>query len=165
MFMSERLVTVFGGGGFVGRYVVQALLRAGARVRIAERHPKRAWFLKAQANLGQVRFCAADITRPETLSAAVAGADAVINLVGILKAILTPYKAQAQQCCSRCEGGWRAHFVQMSAIGADAQAPSRYGRTKGEGEAAVRAPFPARRSCGLRSSSGVRIVSSTALPR
>ncbi|WP_423787477.1 NmrA family NAD(P)-binding protein, partial [Klebsiella pneumoniae] len=51
--MNDKLVTVFGGGGFVGRYVVRALLRAGARVRVAERDPRRAWFLKTQGGLGQ----------------------------------------------------------------------------------------------------------------
>lgn len=140
--MSERLVTVFGGGGFVGRYVVQALLRDGARVRIAERHPKRAWFLKAQADLGQVQFCAADITRPETMSAAVAGADTVINLVGILKGDFDAVQsAGAANVAAAAKKAGVRNFVQMSAIGADAQSPSRYGRTKGEGEAAVRAAF------------------------
>ena len=80
--MTDALVTVFGGGGFVGRYVVEALLRRGARVRIAERSPKNAYYLKAQANLGQITYVPADITQPETLTAAIAGADAVINLVG-----------------------------------------------------------------------------------
>jgi uncharacterized protein YbjT (DUF2867 family) len=141
--MSERLVTVFGGGGFVGRYVVQALLRDGARVRIAERHPKRAWFLKAQGNLGQVQFCAADITRPETLAAAVAGADAVINLVGILKGNFDAVqRAGAENVAVAAKRAGVRSFVQMSAIGADALSPSRYGRSKGQGEAAVRAAFP-----------------------
>jgi uncharacterized protein YbjT (DUF2867 family) len=141
--MSERLVTVFGGGGFVGRYIVQALLRAGVRVRIAERHPKRAWFLKAQGNLGQVQFCAADITRPETLAAAVAGADTVINLVGILKGDFDAVqRVGAANVAKAAKAAGARAFIQMSAIGADAASPSRYGRTKGEGEAAVRAAFP-----------------------
>jgi uncharacterized protein YbjT (DUF2867 family) len=141
--MSERLVTVFGGGGFVGRYIVQALLRSGVRVRIAERHPKRAWFLKAQGNLGQVQFCAADITRPETLAAAVSGADAVINLVGILKGDFDAVqRGGAANVAAAAKTAGAKDFIQMSAIGADAQSPSRYGRSKGEGEAAVRAVFP-----------------------
>src|SRR6478735_11922187 len=82
--MKDKLVTIFGGGGFVGRYVVQALLRGGARVRVAERDPRHAWFLKPLGGLGQTQFVAADVTLPETVSRAVQGADAVINMVGVL---------------------------------------------------------------------------------
>jgi NAD(P)H-binding len=78
------IITIFGGDGFVGRYLVQALLKSGAQARIASRNPKRGWFLKSQANLGQIAYIGADITRPETLAAALHGADAAINLVGIL---------------------------------------------------------------------------------
>ncbi len=81
----SRLVTLLGGGGFLGRYVAQILLKNGARVRIAERDPSDAWFLKPLGGLGQTQFVAADVTKPESLARAVAGADAVINLVGILK--------------------------------------------------------------------------------
>jgi uncharacterized protein YbjT (DUF2867 family) len=141
--MKDKLITVFGGGGFVGRYVVQTLLQQGARVRVAERNPKRAWFLKAQGNLGQVQFIAADITQPETLSAAVAGADAVVNLVGILKGDFDTVQRQgAANVAQAAKAAGVSAFVHMSAIGADALSPSRYGRTKGEGEAAVRAAFP-----------------------
>ena len=139
-----RLVTVFGGDGFVGRYIVEALLKSGARVRVASRNPKHGWFLKAQANLGQIAYMSADITRPETVARAVVGADVVINLVGVLTGnyesiqrdgAATVAKAAAQAGVSR--------LIQMSAIGADAASPSRYGRSKGEGEAAVLAAFPA----------------------
>jgi uncharacterized protein YbjT (DUF2867 family) len=141
--MKDNLVTVFGGGGFVGRYIVQALLKAGARVRIAERHPKRAWFLKAQGNLGQVQFVAADITRPETLARAVAGADAVINLVGILKGDFDGVQhVGARNVAEAAARAGAAQFLQMSAIGADVDAESGYGRSKGQGEAAVRKAFP-----------------------
>jgi uncharacterized protein YbjT (DUF2867 family) len=141
--MKDKLVTVFGGGGFVGRYVVQALIKAGARVRIAERHPKRAWFLKGGANLGQVSFVAADVTRPETLGVAVAGADAVVNLVGILKGDFEAVQARgAANVAQAAKAASVATLVHMSAIGADASSPSRYGRTKGEGEAAVLAAMP-----------------------
>src|SRR3546814_6248300 len=83
--MNDKLVTLIGGGGFVGRYVAQALLKAGARVRIAQRDPRQAWFLKPLGGLGQTQFVAADVRRPDSLARAVAGADAVINLVGVLR--------------------------------------------------------------------------------
>src|SRR6478752_4078024 len=80
--MKDRLVTLIGGGGFVGRYVAQELLRAGARVRIAQRRPGRAFFLRPLGGLGQTQFIAVDVTRPDTIERAVAGSDAVVNLVG-----------------------------------------------------------------------------------
>ncbi len=81
----DDLVTLFGGGGFLGRYVAQELLRLGARVRIVERDPREAYFLKPLGGLGQTQFVAADITKPESVRRAVQGSTAVINLVGILK--------------------------------------------------------------------------------
>ena len=136
-------VTVFGGDGFVGRYVVQSLLKAGYRVRVASRNPKRGWFLKAQANLGQIAYAGADITRPETLEHAVGGAVAVVNLVGILKG---DFDAVHRQGAANVAAAARAAGVQtlihLSAIGADPESLSAYGRSKGEGEAAVRAAFP-----------------------
>lgn len=136
-------VTVFGGDGFVGRYVVQALLKAGHRVRVASRNPKRGWFLKAQANLGQIAYVAADITRPETLRHAVEGASAVINLVGILKGDFDAVHRQgAANVAAAARSAGVETLIHMSAIGADAESASAYGRTKGKGEAAVRAAFP-----------------------
>jgi NADH dehydrogenase len=140
--MKDGLVTVFGGGGFIGRYVVEALLKAGARVRVAERSPKRAWFLKAQANLGQISYIAADITRPETLAPAVAGVDAVINLVGSFADMQHIHVDGARNVAAAAAQAGVAAFVHMSAIGADVESKSTYGRTKGEGEAVVRAAFP-----------------------
>lgn len=140
--MRDALVTVFGGGGFVGRYVVEALLRGGARVRVAERNPKDARYLKAQANLGQITFVAADITRPETLSAAVAGADAVVNLVGSFADMQRIHVDGARNVAEVAARAGAKALVHMSAIGADPESPSAYGRTKGEGEAAVRKAFP-----------------------
>lgn len=138
----NRLVTIFGGGGFIGHYVAQALLDAGYRVRIAERHPKNAWRIKSYGNLGDVQFVAADILRPDTVAAAVAGADVVINLVGILSgnfdAIHVQGAANVAKAAAVAEVGSMIH---LSAIGADAESASAYGRSKGEGEAAVRAAF------------------------
>jgi NADH dehydrogenase len=137
-------VTVFGGDGFVGRYIVQALLKAGHRVRVASRNPKRGWFLKAQANLGQIAYVAADITRPETLRHAVEGANAVINLVGILKGDFDAVHRQgAANVAAAARSAGVETLIHMSAIGADPESASDYGRTKGKGEAAIRAAFPA----------------------
>ena len=140
--MTDALVTVFGGGGFVGRYVVEALLRRGARVRIAERSPKNAYYLKAQANLGQITYVPADITQPETLTAAIAGADAVINLVGSFVDMQRLHVEGAQNIAEAAARAGVKSLVHMSAIGANAQSKSAYGRTKGEGEDAVRKAFP-----------------------
>ena len=141
--MKDRLVTLIGGGGFVGRYVAQALLKAGARVRIAQRDPRQAWFIKPLGGLGQTQFVAADVRKPETVARAVHGADAVVNLVGLLTGDLDGvHVAGARHVAEACAANGIAALVHVSAIGADAESPSRYGRTKGEGEAAVRAAFP-----------------------
>lgn len=141
--MQGKIVTVFGGSGFVGRYVVRALLASGVRVRIAEREPSEGWFLKTQGGLGQTQFIAADIRNPLSVARALAGVDAAINLVGILKGDFQALhvdgarhvaEAAAQQGCTS--------LVHISAIGADVNSASAYGRSKGEGEAAVRAAFP-----------------------
>ncbi len=137
------LVTVFGGSGFVGRYVVRDLLQAGWRVRVAVRDPRDSLYLKPQGGLGQTQFVAADVTRPETVTRAVTGADAVVNLVGILKGDYQRIQADGARTVAAAAAlaGAKA-LVQMSAIGADAASPSHYGRTKGEGEAAVLEAFP-----------------------
>ncbi|PZU58197.1 MAG: complex I NDUFA9 subunit family protein [Sphingobium sp.] len=141
--MTDRLVTVFGGGGFVGRYVVQELLSRGARVRVAGRNPSGAMRLKPLAGLGQVQLVSADITKPSSVANAVAGADVVINLVGILSGNFDAvHVAGAQTVARAATAAGATALVHMSAIGADAQSESAYGRSKGEGEAAVRAAFP-----------------------
>ena len=141
--MNDKLVTIFGGGGFVGRYVVQALLRGGARVRIAERDPRHAWFLKPLGGLGQTQFVAADVTLPETVRRAVAGADAVINMVGVLAGDFERiHVGGARNVAEAAAAAGVETLVHMSAIGADSAAPSAYGSSKGQGEEAVRAAFP-----------------------
>ena len=141
--MKDKLVTVIGGGGFLGRYVVQGLLRTGARVRIAQRDPRRAYFLKPLGALGQTQFVAVDVGRPDTVLRAVRGVDAVVNLVGVLtgdfqRAHVDGPRAVAQ---AATQAGVEA-LVHVSAIGADAGSASAYGRSKGQGEAAVRDAFP-----------------------
>ena len=142
--MQYKLVTLFGGGGFLGRYVAQELLDAGARVRIAERDLSNATHIRPLGGLGQVQMVAADVTRPATLGRAVEGADAVINLVGILKGAF--YKVHVEGAANVARAAALAGagaLVHVSAIGADVASPSEYGRTKGQGEEAVKAAFPA----------------------
>lgn len=139
----DRLVTLFGGGGFLGRYVAQALYRTGARVRIAQRDVRQAFFLKPLGNVGQTQFIAADIRDPEQVARAVRGSFAVVNLVGVLKGDLEGIHVEAARNVAQAASSESvASLVQLSAIGADPDSPSRYGRSKGEGEAAVRSAFP-----------------------
>lgn len=141
---TDRVVTLFGGGGFVGRYVAQALFRAGARVRIAEREPRRAFFLKPLCGLGQIQFVRADVADRGAVAAAVHGADAAINLVGILKGDFQAVHVEgARNVAEAAAVAGALSLVHVSAIGADPDSRSSYGRSKGEGEAAVRAAFPA----------------------
>lgn len=141
--MKNRLVTLIGGGGFLGRYVAQELLAAGARVRIAQRDPREALFLKPLGGLGQTQFVAVDVRKPETVARAVAGADAVVNLVGTLSGDFHGLQTVgARTVAQAAAAAGVGSLVHISAIGADPESPSAYARSKGEGEAAVRAVFP-----------------------
>ena len=142
--MRDAIVTVFGGGGFVGRYAVQELLDGGQgfRVRLAQRQPRDAWFLRPLGALGQTQFLAADVRKPATIERAVAGADAVLNLVGSFENMAAVQADGARNIARAAAAAGVRTLVHISAIGADPQSPSAYGRTKGEGEAAVRAAFP-----------------------
>lgn len=141
--MKDKLVTLFGGSGFLGRYAAQGLLRAGARVRFAERDPRRALYLKPQGGLGQTQFVAADITRPDTVARAVDGADAVVNLVGVFGRTMARVHVDGARTVAEAAARAGAEaLIHVSALGADPRSPSAYGRTKGEGEQAVRAAFP-----------------------
>jgi uncharacterized protein YbjT (DUF2867 family) len=140
---TPPLITIFGGSGFIGRYVCEALLKTGARLRVAERDPRRGWFLQPLGSVGQVSVIAADLGRPETIARTVEGADGVINLVGIFKGNLELIHVQgAGRLAAAARAAGAKAFVHISAIGADINSPSEYGRTKGQGEEAVRAAFP-----------------------
>lgn len=141
---TDLLVTLFGGGGFLGRYVAQSLLKTGVRIRVAERDPRRAWFLKPLGGLGQVQFVRADVTDKASVAAALAEADAAINLVGILKGNFHKIHVEgARNIAEAAAASGLPALVHVSAIGADPESESAYGRSKGEGEEAVRAAFPA----------------------
>lgn len=141
--LSGKLVVVLGGGGFLGAHVAQALLARGARLRVASRHPERAYAVKALGNLGQVQFQRADITDTAVLPALVWGADAVVNLVGVFKGDLDAAHVRGPAAlAAAAKAAGVSAFVHVSAIGADASSSVAYARTKGEGEAAVLAAFP-----------------------
>jgi uncharacterized protein YbjT (DUF2867 family) len=137
------LITIVGGSGFLGRYVVAELAKTGVRLRVVCRNPQAAAFLKPQGGLGQIQLMAGDIRQAAQMAAACDGADAVVNLVGILGGDFTAIQTQgAANVAAAAAAAGASALVHVSAIGADAGSPSAYGRTKGEGEAAVRAAFP-----------------------
>ena len=140
---TPPIVTVFGGGGFIGRYVCEALLKAGARVRVAERDPRKAFYLQPLGGVGQVSAVVADLRKPSSIDMAVQGADAVINLVGVFGGDLDKVHVEgAAKAAAAARAAGANAFLHVSAIGADADSPSDYGRTKGLGEQAVRKAFP-----------------------
>ncbi len=143
MDLDGRLICIFGGGGFLGRYVAQALLTRGARLRIAERNIKSAMHIKPLGNLGQIQFASADITKTESVAHAVHGCDAVVNLVGVLTGDFERIHVEgARNVAEAATTAGCKTLLHLSAIGADTASPSRYGRSKGEGEQAVLKAFP-----------------------
>jgi len=138
---NEELVTVFGGGGFVGRYVCEFLLKSGVRVRVAQRNPKQAYFVQPLAQVGQFGFVTADVTNPDSVRHALRGATAVVNLCGAFK-MQSVHVDGARNVAEWARDLGLDAVVQVSAIGASAQSQSTYGRTKAEGEEAVREAFP-----------------------
>ena len=139
----EEQVTVFGGGGFIGRYVCEALFKRGVRVRIASRDPRNAYFIQPLAQVGQFGFEKADLTNLESVRHALRGASAAINLCGVFgRRMQAVHVDGARNFAEAAREAGIKSLVHVSAIGADPQSPSDYGRTKGEGEAAVRKVFP-----------------------
>lgn len=140
---ADKPVVVFGGGGFLGRRLAQELLSNGYRVRIAQRDPSTAVAIRSLGNMGQTQFVAVDITRPDQVRAALEGAGAAVNLVGLLRGRMQAAHVDgARNIAEASAAAGLDALVHISAIGADSASASAYGRTKGEGEAAVRAAFP-----------------------
>ena len=139
---AEELVTVFGGGGFIGRYVCEALFQNGVRVRVASRDPRNDYFIQPLAQVGRFGFVQADVSKRESVSEAVRGASAVINLCGVFGRTMSSVHVEGARNVAEAarEVGAEA-LVQVSAIGADLNSPSNYGRTKGEGEFVVQQVF------------------------
>jgi uncharacterized protein YbjT (DUF2867 family) len=141
------LVTVIGGSGFVGRHAVQALACDGWRVRAAVRRPDLAGHLQPMGDVGQIHAVQANLRFPNSLRAAVAGAEAVVNLVGILakagrQTFDAVHAAGARAAARAAREAGAKHFVHVSALGADRRSPAKYARTKAAGEEAVLAEFP-----------------------
>lgn len=145
--MAKGLVTLIGGSGFIGRYAARALVEAGWRVRVACRRPFAAQDVKVAGPPGWVDLVQANIRNKESLERAIDGADAVVNLVGILfergkqNFQDAQYRGAGLVAQVAAEAGVK-RFVQISAIGADEGGKAEYARTKAKGEAAVREAFP-----------------------
>ncbi len=145
--MAQRTVAVIGGSGFIGRYVVERLAARGDLVRVAVRRPNEALFLKPLGELGQIQLVATNLKHEGSLRRAITGADAVINLVGVLfnsggqtfQALQADGAAAAARIAA--EVGVKT-YVHMSALGARHASESEYARTKAAGEDAVLAAFP-----------------------
>lgn len=144
---TSRLVTIFGGSGFLGRVIVRVLADEGWRIRAAVRRPNTANYLRPAGRVGQIQIMKANVRDADAVSAAMRGADAVINLVGILhESGAQRYRALHVEAAARiAEASARhgvARLVHVSSLGAGKDAAAHYFRTKAEGEDAVRAAFP-----------------------
>jgi len=143
---NRALVTIYGGSGFLGRHVVRAIARTGARMRIAVRRPELAGHLQPLGGVGQIVPVQANVRFPDSLLAAAEDADAVVNLVGILFAagkqtFKTVQDEGARHVAEAAKAAGARALVHVSAIGADPNSPSIYARTKAAGEAAVTETF------------------------
>jgi NADH dehydrogenase len=137
----ETLVTVFGGSGFLGRNVVRALAKRDYRIRAAVRRPDLAGHLQPLGKVGQINAVQANLRYPESVEAATHGASVVINLVGIMAKsgaqTFDAVQAQGAATVANAAKAAGARLIQISALGADANSPSRYAQTKAQGEQAV----------------------------
>ena len=145
---TDRLITIVGGSGFVGRHIVQALARRGYRIRVACRRPDLAGHVQPLGTPGQIMPVQANVRYPESVAAACEGAFAVINLTGVLyssgaQSFDAVHVFGAEACAKAAKAAGARILIQMSAIGADANSTSAYARSKAEGEARARANFPA----------------------
>ncbi|MBP9175700.1 MAG: complex I NDUFA9 subunit family protein [Rhizobiales bacterium] len=144
---SEKIVTLIGGSGFIGRHIVRALAKRGYRIRVACRRPDLAGHVQPLGTPGQIMPVQANVRFPASLAAACDGATAVVSLTGVLSSrgaqsfdAIHIFGAEAS---ARAAKAAKAQvFIQMSALGADADSGSEYGRTKAAGEAKARAAFP-----------------------
>jgi NADH dehydrogenase len=142
----DRLVTVFGGSGFVGRHVVRALAKRGFRIRVAVRRPDLAGHLQPLGSVGQINLVQANLRYPDSVRQAVEGAEFVINCVGILyetgRQRFDSVQARGAGTVAKAAAEAGAKLIHMSAIGADSESAANYARTKAAGEAAVHAAAP-----------------------
>lgn len=144
----SKLVTIYGGSGFVGRYIARRMAQAGWRVRVAVRRPNEAIFVKPYGVVGQVEPVFCNIRDDASVAQAMMGADAVVNCVGILapngKNTFDAVQAEgADRIARKAADQGISQMVHVSAIGADVHSASEYARTKALGEAAVLKHMPA----------------------
>ena len=143
----QGLVTVFGGSGFVGSQIVRALAKSGARVRVAVRNPGRGYKLRMLGDVGQIEVAQANIRDQASVDRALEGAEACVNAVGVLfesgRQRFDELHARGAGLLARAAlAAGATRFVQISAIGADANSAAAYARSKADGEAAVRDAAP-----------------------
>jgi uncharacterized protein YbjT (DUF2867 family) len=145
--MTSSVITVFGGTGFLGRHTVRALARQGHRIRVAVRYPHKGFFLPPMGTVGQIAVIKCDVREPEQVTAAVAGAQGVVNLTGILSErgeqnFRAIHLQAAETVATAAAAAGAKTLVHVSAIGADKMAASEYSSSKGAGEERVHAAFP-----------------------
>ncbi len=145
--MTTSQITVFGGTGFLGRHAIRALAKAGHRIRVAVRYPNAGFFLRPMGTVGQIVLLRCNVREAEEVAAAVAEADAVVNLTGILspsgeQSFEAVHVEAAETIAKAAKAAGVRTMVHVSAIGADKDAASVYASSKGEGEERVRAAFP-----------------------
>ncbi|MCC6890563.1 MAG: complex I NDUFA9 subunit family protein [Hyphomicrobiales bacterium] len=142
----DRLITVYGGSGFLGRYVIRALAKHGYRIRAAVRRPDLAGHLQPLGRVGQIHAVQANLRYPASVEAAARGADVLINLVGILfergRQRFDAVQAQGAGTVAQAAAAQGARLVHISALGADENATSAYARAKGRGERLVFSAVP-----------------------
>jgi NADH dehydrogenase len=142
----NKLVTVFGGSGFIGRHVVRALAKRGYRIRVAVRRPELAGFLQPLGRVGQIHAVQANLRHPRSVEAAARDADVVVNLVGLLyergRQRFDSVHARGAEAVALAAAAFGASLVHGSAIGADPESPSLYARSKSMGEKLVLAAMP-----------------------
>jgi uncharacterized protein YbjT (DUF2867 family) len=144
---SEKIVTIIGGSGFIGRHIVRALARRGYRVRVACRRPDLAGHVQPLGTPGQIMPVQANVRFPASLAAVCDGAYAVINLTGVLasrgaQSFEAIHAFGAEASAKTAKAAKAKVFIQMSTLGADASSGSEYARTKAAGEARAKAAFP-----------------------
>jgi uncharacterized protein YbjT (DUF2867 family) len=143
---QDKLVTIFGGSGFVGRHIVRALCKRLYRIRVAVRRPDLTGHLQPLGRVGQIHAVQANVRYPASVDAAVRDADVVINLVGVLfergAQRFAAVQAAGAEAVARAAAAHGAAMIHMSAIGADLNSTAAYARTKAAGEQAVLAAVP-----------------------
>jgi NADH dehydrogenase len=144
---NNKIITVVGGTGFVGRYVVKLLASKGYTIRVIARNPSLALHLKTAGDVGQIVLVPGNLARPESLQGKLDNSWAIVNLVGILfessrQDFSAVHAKGAEKLAQLAKPAGAERFVHMSSLGVDKMIKSKYARTKAMGEKAVRAAFP-----------------------